>query len=245
MTINWWTLGLQAVNVLVLVWLLSRVFWRPVAKAIATRQEAAQTLLADAKTAKSETESALAEITKSRAEMSMEREKLLADANKEAANAAKVTLAEAAKKAESVLKAAQKKRGNDDAVASAKTVSDSVDLAVDIARKLLSRIDPIAAEPLFLDFLISAIDEMPEKDREALVKTAGGIDLVSAAKLDVATKTKITKAVSKSLGNTKKLNFQIDPDLIVGLELRSPHFVLSNSWQADLKQIRKAMNDAA
>lgn len=202
-------------------------------------------MLAEAEKAKSEADSALAEITKSRAEMSMEREKLLADANKESAIAAKATLAEAAKKAESVLKAAKKKRENDDAVASAKTVSDSVDLAVDIARKLLARFDSIAAQPLFLDFLIAAIGEMPEKDREALVKTAGGIDLVTAAKLDAATKTKITNAVGKSLGNTVKFNFQIDPDLIAGLELRSPYFILNNSWQADLKQIRKAMNDAA
>ena len=41
MTIDFWGLGLQAVNVLILVWLLSRVFWRPVAAAIAKRQETA------------------------------------------------------------------------------------------------------------------------------------------------------------------------------------------------------------
>ncbi|MDU1693666.1 MAG: ATPase, partial [Bradyrhizobium sp.] len=31
MTIDWWTVGLQAVNVTILVWLLARFFWRPVA----------------------------------------------------------------------------------------------------------------------------------------------------------------------------------------------------------------------
>jgi F-type H+-transporting ATPase subunit b len=31
-TIDWWTLGLQAVNVLILIWLLGYFFWRPVAK---------------------------------------------------------------------------------------------------------------------------------------------------------------------------------------------------------------------
>jgi len=29
MTIDWWTLGLQTVNVAILVWLLQRFFWRP------------------------------------------------------------------------------------------------------------------------------------------------------------------------------------------------------------------------
>ena len=35
MTIDWWTLGIQAVNVVILVWLLGRFFWRPVAAMIA------------------------------------------------------------------------------------------------------------------------------------------------------------------------------------------------------------------
>ena len=28
MTIDWWTLGLQTINVAILVWLLKRFFWR-------------------------------------------------------------------------------------------------------------------------------------------------------------------------------------------------------------------------
>ena len=31
MTIDWWTLGLQTVNIVILVWLLQRFFWRPIA----------------------------------------------------------------------------------------------------------------------------------------------------------------------------------------------------------------------
>ena len=35
MQIDWWTLGLQAVNALVLVWLLAHFLFRPVVDAIA------------------------------------------------------------------------------------------------------------------------------------------------------------------------------------------------------------------
>src|ERR1700735_2520227 len=34
MTIDWWTLAIQTVNVVILVWLLGRFFWRPVAAMI-------------------------------------------------------------------------------------------------------------------------------------------------------------------------------------------------------------------
>jgi F-type H+-transporting ATPase subunit b len=35
------------------------------------------------------------------------------------------------------------------------------------------------------------------------------------------------------------------PRLIAGLELRSAHFVLRNSWRADLETIRKEVENAA
>ena len=43
MTIDWWTLGLQTINVLILIWLLAHFFWRPVAGMIEQRRAAAQT----------------------------------------------------------------------------------------------------------------------------------------------------------------------------------------------------------
>src|SRR6516162_2859657 len=57
MQIDWWTLGLQAVNALVLIWLLARFLYRPVVDAIAARQQAAGKLLADAQAAKAAAES--------------------------------------------------------------------------------------------------------------------------------------------------------------------------------------------
>lgn len=48
MSLDWWTLGLQTINVVVLVWLLSRFLFKPVARIIAERQQAAEHLLAEA-----------------------------------------------------------------------------------------------------------------------------------------------------------------------------------------------------
>ena len=54
MHIDWWTLALQTVNVLVLIWLLARFFFRPVVDIVAKRQEEANKLLADAAAARQE-----------------------------------------------------------------------------------------------------------------------------------------------------------------------------------------------
>ena len=47
MRIDWWTFAFQTINVLVLVWLLSRFLFKPVAKIIADRQQAAARLMQD------------------------------------------------------------------------------------------------------------------------------------------------------------------------------------------------------
>src|ERR1700722_14941095 len=54
MHIDWWTLLLQTVNALVLVWLLARFLFKPVAKIVAERQQSAAALMADAVKAKAD-----------------------------------------------------------------------------------------------------------------------------------------------------------------------------------------------
>ena len=67
MTLDWWTLGIQAVNVTVLIWLLGRFFWRPMAAIIAERRAVAERSLADAQRARAEAAEALAAIERTRA----------------------------------------------------------------------------------------------------------------------------------------------------------------------------------
>ena len=56
MHIDWWTLALQAVNFLVLVWLLQRFLYRPVLAIIARRQQLTESVIAEADTAKAAAE---------------------------------------------------------------------------------------------------------------------------------------------------------------------------------------------
>lgn len=244
MTINWWTLGLQAINVLILVWLLTHVFWRPVANAIARRQEAVEALLNNAKASKSDADSALAEVTKTRAGLAKEREALLASAATEAEAAAKAKLAEASVHAERILASARLAGRRETESAHTKTMENAAQLAVDIAQKLLTRLDSDKVQAAFLDHLIKAIEQIKPKDRAALSATEGGLLLVSPNELKAAEKAEITKVVSRALGGKPVLSFVTDADLIAGLEIRSTHFVLGVSWQSDLASIMKDLKNA-
>ena len=245
MTLDWWTLGLQAVNVLILVWLLSRLFWRPVAEAIARRQDVTADMLRNARAAQAKADQVLAEVTATRDDMSTERDTLLAEAAIKAEAATKMTMKEAAEKAEALLTTARLESEQLAKTSRAHAAADSAQLAVDIARKLLTRLDPGNMAAPFLDPLIRSIEAMPPEDRAALAATAGGIDVISAVDLDDATKARITKAVGTALDGKPHLQFRTDPDLIAGFDLRTAHFILRSSWAADLDAILKDLTDAA
>lgn len=245
MTIDWWGLGLQAVNVLILVWLLARVFWRPVAGAIAKRQEVAQGMMDEAKAAKVKAGAALAEVTETRAGIAAERETLLAAARAKADTATEAALADAQSKADALLATARTTIERDTAAATKANAVQASALSVDIAARLLGRLNTPTVQAAFLDLLVEAIDQMPAADRAALVDKAADIEIVTATEPEDADKTKIEEAVIGALGGAAKLSFVTDPELIAGLELRSAHFMLRNSWQADLAEILQELKDAA
>jgi F-type H+-transporting ATPase subunit b len=243
MTIDFWGLGLQAINVLILIWLLSRVFWRPVAAAIAARQKAAQDLLGDADAAKAKADAALAQVTLAREGIAAERAAALAQAVAAGDAAAKKALAESVARADARIKAAQVAMAQADAKNRAAHARDAARLGVDIAEKLLGRLDKAAIQAVFLDALVGAIAALPEASK-AMLRMAD-VDVVSPLAQTPPQQAAITKAVQAALGQKAKLNFRADPDLIAGFELHSPHFVLHNSWRADLTAILQGIDHAA
>src|SRR5579871_634885 len=86
MRIDWWTLGLQAANVLVLVFILSRFLFRPVVAVIEARQAAIANLLAQAEAekaaARGERDKAAAEAERNAAARSEVLEAAAAEAGK-------------------------------------------------------------------------------------------------------------------------------------------------------------------
>ena len=234
MSIDFWGLGLQAVNVLILVWVLSRVLWRPIAGAIAQRQQATQDTLDSAKAAQDKADAALAEVTQTRAGMAEERAALLADAAAQAEVAAKATLSAAREKAEALLSAAQATIAQDTDTARRNNAQQAVTLSVEMAGALLARLDGPAVEAAFLAQLAAALAGLPDAERETL-RTTSGIQIVTAhAPNDPEA---IRDALRTALGDAPALSFTTNPALLGGIELHSAHFVLRNSWQSDLAAI--------
>ena len=241
MTIDWWTLGFQAVNVVVLVWLLQHFFWRPVAAMIELRRSTTEKALAEAKAAQDKATAALDAVAATRAGFAREHDAILAAAHTEAEAAAQTTRDAAATDAAAQTVAAHADiAAAHDAEEAAWTMHAGT-LAVQIAGRLAGRLQGPAIDDAFLDWLVASIHAMPEADRRAALADTGGFEAVSAEPLAQDEQDRTRSRVAEAFGGQPRMSFRADPELIAGIELHGPHFILDNSWRADLQRIRSGM----
>lgn len=237
MSFDWWTLGLQAINVTVLVWLLHRFFWNPVAAIIARRSEEVQTILADAAEKQENAVAAIAEAATTREGFAAERDVILAAARADA-EVEKALILRAGKDEVKALHRAATEAISAEAFQAKKATTDTATtLGLSIARHLAARLKGPAVEAAFLDWMVEAIKAMPDPDRQELRRDGAAVDLVSADELSPEAQARVTAALHSALGGLPVLTFRTDPALIAGFELRSQHLALRNSWQDDLERI--------
>ncbi len=241
MTIDWWTLGFQTINVAILIWLLGHFFWKPVAAMIAARKAATQKLTDEAETAKAKADAALADVEKTRTGFAKEREAILSAAHTEAEMVHSARIAEAETEAAAIQSAAKTAIAKDKKAEATAWADRPSDLAIVIAQRLAARLDSAAVDACFLDWMVAEIAKLPNGGRHGAVTKAVTLEATTAATLDAAAQKHIATEVGKALGGSPRLNFKTDPALIAGIELRGDHLIVDSSWRADLAAIRTGL----
>lgn len=238
MTIDVWTLGIQAVNVLLLVFLLQHVFWKPVAGIIAQRQADAKAVIEDLRQKQAAADLALGSIAHTRAGFAREREAVIAQAQREAEAVRQTTLAKAQAEVEAIRAAAAAALARQADGARVARNAEAARLAVAIARRLAARLEGEAVQAAFRDGLVAEVAAMaPALRAPTGSSTQARITLISACQTDPAIRQTIIDSLTDALGAPCDIEERVDPALIGGFELEGPHFILRNSWKADLDRI--------
>ena len=241
MTIDWWTLGFQTVNVAILIWLLGHFFWKPVAGMIEARRASAQKVTEEAAKTRAEAAAALADVEKTRAGFAQEREAILADAHKAAEAAAASVLEKAKTDVAALQTAAQATAEKDRKAYESAWAERSAELAIDIAGRLAARLDGDAVQACFLEWLLCEIRKLPDTERNVAGAQGGALELVSALTLDAAEQRRFRAAIADALGGVHQIAFRTDDQLIAGFELRGSHLIINSSWRADLSTIQSRL----
>ncbi|MGA0585553.1 hypothetical protein ACO2Q2_00195 [Dyella sp. KRB-257] len=242
MKIDFWTLALQAINALVLIWLLSRVLYRPVVRVIAQRREAAAKLLADAEAERDRARQATAAATAQQTELAARRDAAMKAAQTDAEAARTRLLAAAQAEAEALRQQAQAERDKQLVAQRRADEQRAAALAVDIAARLLDRLPASARVAGFLDDLVASLRALPDSQRQKLADLATPLALVAPRTLEASERDRCVQAIQQAISRSAPLQPAVDPNLIAGLELRSTDLVVSNHLRADLDHLQHELS---
>ncbi len=236
MRIDWWTLALQTVNVLILIWILSKFLFRPVVAIIEERRAAAAKILSDAEAAKKQAIAARETAEEESARIAAGRDNVLRQAAEDAEAQRAAALASAREEVDQMRAAAETEMRWTRAAEEAAASDRSVKLAVDIAGRLLQRMPDSARVNGFVEGLAKALASLAETSRDAL-GAAAQPRLTAPRPLTAEETQACREAFASALGRPLDFVVAVDPGLIAGLELETPHAVVRNSFRSDLTRI--------
>jgi len=245
MHIDWWTLALQTVNVLVLIWILARFFFRPVVNIVAKRQEEANRVLAEAAADRRQAADARADADKARAQFSVERDRLIAEARTEAMKEKANLLGQASQDIAKLRSDAEVAIARDRAAARQAIIARASDLSVDIAQRLLGRLASEIALSAFLDGLCQELRTLSPEARESFTSASPAghaVEVVTAAPLSETAAGQVRDTLAAAFGSELPFVFRTDPALIAGIEIHSRNTIIRNSWQGHLDRIRQELD---
>jgi F-type H+-transporting ATPase subunit b len=223
MLIDWFTVGAQALNFLILVWLLKRFLYQPILNAIDAREKRIAAQLADAEAKKTEAQKERDEFQHKNEEFDRERAALLSQATDEAKAEGRRLLDEA-RVAADALSAKRQEALRADARNLSRVISRRTQQEVfAIARKALMDLATTSLEERLGEVFTRRLREMDGKARASFaeaLKTATDPALVrSAFDLPAEQRTAIQNALNETFSADIHLRFETAPELVSGVEL--------------------------
>ncbi len=247
MSFDWWTLGLQIVNFLVLVWLLHRFLYKPVRAVMKQRQELAEQALAQADASRRE---AVDEKAKYDAELTgfqQQQNDLIAKARDDATKQAAIIAETAQKKADALIADAKQTAERQRSETEAAMRGDLADLAVDLAKNILTQTGAGSLNAAFLARIMDELDTRPEKDldemRRDVADPQAKVTVVTADELSQAEQAAWVEALRQKLAVPGTPAFSVDPAIVGGAELRLPHAAIRFTWADQIQQAAGLLKD--
>jgi F-type H+-transporting ATPase subunit b len=223
MLIDWFTVGAQALNFIILVWLMKRFLYKPILRAIDAREKKVHAELADADKKKDEAKKERDEFQRKNEELDQQRAALLKKATDEASGERERLLGEARSAAD-----AFSARRKETLTSEAENLSLAVGRRIQeevfaIARKALTDLVTTSLEERVGEVFTRRLRELSGPAKASLAKalaSASSSALVrSAFELEGKVRATIQNAVNETFSADVHLRFETSPDVVCGIEL--------------------------
>ncbi len=247
MLIDWFTVGAQAVNFIILVWLLKRFLYKPILNAVDAREKRIAAELADADEKKTEAQRERDEFQRKSKEFDQQRAALLTKATDEA-KVERQRLLDDARKAADALSAKRQEVLRSDAHNLNRDIRRRTQQEVfAIARKALTDLAATSLEErtceVFTRRLRTIDGKAKERLREALKTASEPALLRSAFDLPAVQRAAIQKALNETFSADVHVRFETAPDLVSGVELSTNGLKIAWSIADYLSSLEKGVGE--
>jgi len=247
MLIDWFTVGAQVVNFLILVWLLKHFLYRPILNAIDAREKRIATELADADAKKTEAQKERDEFQHKNEEFEQQRTALMNKTTEEA-KTERQRLLDEAREAANALSAKRQETLRIDARNLSKAISRRTQQEVfAIARKALKDLAMTSLEERLAEVFIRRLREMDDKTKVCLaeaLKTASSPAFVrSAFELPAEQRAVIQNALNETFSAEINVRFEVASDLVSGIEFSTDGHKIAWNISDYLASLEKSVNE--
>jgi F-type H+-transporting ATPase subunit b len=247
MLINWFTVAAQALNFLILVWLMKRFLYKPILHAIDAREERIAKELADADAKKAEAQKERDEFEHKNEEFDQQRAALLTKATDEA-KAERQRLLDEARKAADAVSAKRMETLRNDADNLSQAISRRTQQEVfAIARKVLADLATTSLEERMGEVFTRRLREMDGQAKaglaEALTTASDPAVVRSAFDLPAEQRAAIQTALNETFSAEIHVRFETTPDLISGIELTTNGRKVAWSIADYLASLKEAVDE--
>ncbi len=247
MLIDWFTVGAQTLNVLILVWLMKRFLYKPVLDAIDAREKLIATELADAAAKESEATKERDEFQHKNAAFDAERTALLSKATDEAKAERQRLIEEARKAADALSAKRQESLQNEAENLNQALLRRTQDEVFSIARKTLGDLANSTLEQRMSEVFTRRVRELngdAKTNLAAALKSVSQPALVrSAFDLPAEQRAAIQTALNETFAADIPLRFETAPDLVGGIELTANGQKVAWSIADYLNSLQKGVSE--
>jgi F-type H+-transporting ATPase subunit b len=222
MLIDWFTVGAQALNFLVLVWLMRRFLYKPVLQAIDGREKRIAAQIADAEAKKTEAQAERDEFQSKNDAFDKERDELMAKVSGEADTLRKQLHEETTKEADTLRKKWRESLADQQQTLKGTLARRTREEVFAISRKTLADLADASLEESITKVLIRRLNELSPEEKGTLksaFETAESPLVRSAFELQPQERSAIQNALNVAFSADIPLRFETAPDLIGGIEL--------------------------
>jgi F-type H+-transporting ATPase subunit b len=223
MLIDWFTVVAQAINFVILVWLLKRLLYQPILDAIDAREQRIAAELADAEAAKQNARKEREEFRRKNEEFSRQRDAMLSDVEHELKETRQRLLEEAHQAADALSARRQEELQREQQKLSSEIGRHAQQEVFAIARKTLHDLADTSLEQCIIHVFLSRLRELNGQAKqelsEALSRSPDPARVRSSFELPVEQQSAIQQALKRTFSAEIPVQFETAPGIISGIEL--------------------------